>query len=140
MKIGFRTPNLKKRLRARTTGKIKRKAKKMINPFYGKKGIGFIKNPSRSIKNSIYHKVTVDPINLTTSNIKKNFKELNSVENLNYNKKTALILCSLGFIGLGGIHDFYLGKFGSGIVKLLTINWFLFGTIIDLVKLSNDSY
>lgn len=140
MKIGFRTPNLKKRLRARTTGKIKRKAKKMINPFYGKKGIGFIKNPSRSIKNSIYHKVTVDPINLTTSNIKKTFKELNSVENLNYNKKTALILCSLGFIWLGGIHDFYLGKFGSGIVKLLTINWFLFGTIIDLVKLSNDSY
>lgn len=74
MKIGFRTPNLKKRLRARTTGKIKRKAKKMINPFYGKKGIGFIKNPSRSIKNSIYHKVTVDPINLTTSNIKKLLK------------------------------------------------------------------
>ena len=37
MKIGFRTPNLKKRLRARSTGKIKRKAKKMINPFYGKK-------------------------------------------------------------------------------------------------------
>ena len=140
MKIGFRTPNLKKRLRARTTGKIKRKAKKMINPFYGKKRIGFIKNPSRSIKNSIYHKVTVDPINLTTSNIKKTFKELNSVENLNYNKKTALILCSLGFIGLGGIHDFYLGKFGSGIVKLLTISWFLFGTIIDLVRLSNDSY
>ena len=140
MKIGFRTPNLKKRLRARTTGKIKRKAKKMINPFYGKKGVGFIKNPSGAIKNSIYHKVTVDPINLTTSNIKRTFKKLNSVENLNYNKKTALILCSLGFIGLGGIHDFYLGKFGSGIVKLLTINWFLFGTIIDLVRLSNDSY
>lgn len=140
MKIGFRAPNLKKRLRARTTGKIKRKAKKMINPFYGKKGVGFIKNPSKSIKNSIYHKVTVDPINLTTSNIKRTFKKLNSVESLNYNKKTALILCALGFIGLGGIHDFYLGKFGNGIVKLLTINWFLIGTIIDLVNLSNDSY
>ena len=58
MKIGFRTPSLKKSIRARTTGKIKRKMKKSINPFYGKKGMGFIKNPKRAIKNKIYHKTT----------------------------------------------------------------------------------
>ena len=58
MKIGFRTPSIKKSIRARTTGKLKRKIKKSINPFYGKKGIGFIKNPKKSIKNKIYKKTT----------------------------------------------------------------------------------
>ena len=58
MKIGFRTPSLKKSLRARTTGKLKRKIKKAVNPFYGKKGMGFIKNPKRAIKSKIYRKTT----------------------------------------------------------------------------------
>lgn len=58
MKIGFRKPSLKKSFRARTTGKWKRRAKKAINPLYGKKGMGFIKNPKRSIKNKIYRKTT----------------------------------------------------------------------------------
>ena len=58
MKIGFRTPSLKKSLKARTTGKLTRKIKKATNPFYGKKGIGFIKNPKRAIKNKIYQKTT----------------------------------------------------------------------------------
>ena len=58
MKIGFRTPSFKKSFKARTTGKLKRKVKKAVNPFYGKKGTGFVKNPVRSVKNSIYHKTT----------------------------------------------------------------------------------
>lgn len=58
MKIGLRKPNIKKSLRARTTGKIKRKTKKAINPFYSKKGIGFIKNRKRSVRNKIYKKTT----------------------------------------------------------------------------------
>ena len=58
MKIGLRTPSLKKSFKARTTGKIKRKLKRAVNPFYGKKGVGFIKNPKRSIKNKIYRKTT----------------------------------------------------------------------------------
>ena len=58
MKVGFRKPNLKKSFRARTTGKLKRKIKKSVNPFYGKKGMGYIKNPKQAIKNKIYHKTT----------------------------------------------------------------------------------
>lgn len=58
MKIGFRTPSIKKSFKARTTGKLKRKIKRSVNPLYGKKGMGFIKSPSRSIKNKIYHKTT----------------------------------------------------------------------------------
>lgn len=58
MKIGMRKPSLKKSFKARTTGKLKRKAKKAINPFYGKKGMGFAKSPKRSVNNKIYKKTT----------------------------------------------------------------------------------
>lgn len=59
MKFGIRKPNYKARFKARTTGKLKRKMKKAVNPLYGKKGMGFIKNPKKSIKSSIYHRTTV---------------------------------------------------------------------------------
>lgn len=58
IKIGFRTPSLKKSIRARTTGRLKRSIKRSINPFYGKKGMGFIKNPRQSVRNKIYRKTT----------------------------------------------------------------------------------
>ncbi len=58
MKIGLRKPNLKKSFRAKTTGKLKRKVKKSINPFYGKKGVGFIKNPKKSVKGAAYRRMT----------------------------------------------------------------------------------
>ena len=58
MKVGMRKPSLKKSFKARTTGKIKRKAKKAVNPFYGKKGVGFAKSPKKSVKNKIYKKTT----------------------------------------------------------------------------------
>jgi len=58
MKIGLRTPSLKKSFKARTTGKLKRTLKRSVNPFYGKKGVGFIKNPQKSVKGKIYRKTT----------------------------------------------------------------------------------
>ena len=58
MKFGLRKPNLKKSIKARTRGKIKRNIKKKINPLYGKKGIGFIKDSEKSIKNKVYNKTT----------------------------------------------------------------------------------
>ena len=58
VKVGFRKTSLKKSIRARTTGKYKRRIKRAVNPFYGRKGMGFIKNPRRSIKNKVYRKTT----------------------------------------------------------------------------------
>lgn len=58
MKIGMRTPSLKKSLKARTTGKAKRAVKKAVNPLYGKKGVGFVKDPVKSVKSSVYKKTT----------------------------------------------------------------------------------
>ena len=59
MKMGIRKPSIKKSFSARTTGKAKRKLKRLTNPFYGKKGMGFIKNPIKSIKGKIYRKTTI---------------------------------------------------------------------------------
>lgn len=59
MKVGIRKPSIRKSLKARTTGKIKRKIKKAINPLYGKKNMGYIRNPKKAIYNKIYHKTTI---------------------------------------------------------------------------------
>jgi len=57
MKFGFRKRSFKKSISARTSGKLKRKAKKAINPFYGKKGMGWIKNPKKAAYNKIYNTI-----------------------------------------------------------------------------------
>ena len=58
MKIGMRKPSFKKSLSARTTGRAKRSIKKALIPGYGKKGMGWIKNPKKAAYNKIYHKTT----------------------------------------------------------------------------------
>lgn len=58
MKVGFRTPSLKKSISARTTGALKRKVKSSINPLYGKKGMGLITNPKKAVYNKVYKKTT----------------------------------------------------------------------------------
>lgn len=58
MKIGMRKPNIKKSVKSRTTGKVKRKVKKNLSPGYGKKGMGYIKNPKKAVYNKVYKKTT----------------------------------------------------------------------------------
>lgn len=58
MKYGLRKPSVKKSFKARTTGKAKRAVKKAIIPGYGKKGMGWIKNPKKSAYNKVYNKTT----------------------------------------------------------------------------------
>lgn len=64
MKFGIRTPNLSKRIKSRTTGKIKRMANKTVNPLYGKKGMGYVNNPKKAIYNKVYNKTSVSTDNL----------------------------------------------------------------------------
>lgn len=58
MRFGMRKPSIKRSLKARTTGRAKRSVKRAINPLYGKKGVGFVKNPERSVKNAVYKRTT----------------------------------------------------------------------------------
>lgn len=54
----IRKPNLKKSIKARTTGKMKRSIKKAIIPGYGSKGSGWIKNPKKAAYNKAYQRTS----------------------------------------------------------------------------------
>ena len=64
MKIGMRTPSLKKSLKARTTGKAKRAIKKAVIPGYGKKGMGLLKTPNKAVYNKVYKKTSFSLLDL----------------------------------------------------------------------------
>lgn len=59
MKIGIRKPSVKKSIKARTTGKVKRKVKGAVNPLYGKKGMGLVNDPKKAVYNKVYNKTSV---------------------------------------------------------------------------------
>ncbi|WP_294242015.1 hypothetical protein [Pseudobutyrivibrio sp.] len=58
MKFGMRKPSFKKSFKARTTGRAKRAIKRALIPGYGKKGMGWIRNPKKAMYNKIYRKTT----------------------------------------------------------------------------------
>lgn len=59
MKYGIRKPSIKRSIRARTTGKLKRRVKRTLNPFYGKRGMGFLLHPFKAVYGWIYRRVTI---------------------------------------------------------------------------------
>jgi hypothetical protein len=58
MKIGIRKPSIKKSIKARTTGKLKREIKSEVVPFYNQKGTGIIKDPKKAVYNKVYNKTS----------------------------------------------------------------------------------
>ncbi len=58
VKIGMRTPSLRKSFKARTTGRLKRQLKREIIPGYGRRGMGLVKDPSRALKGAVYRRTT----------------------------------------------------------------------------------
>lgn len=58
MKFGMRKPSIKKSLSARTTGRAKRAVKRAFTPGYGRKGMGWLKDPKRAAYNKICNKTT----------------------------------------------------------------------------------
>lgn len=70
MKVGIRKPSIKRSVKARTTGRAKRVIKSAVNPFYGKKGTGYISNPKKAVYNKVYKKTSISAVDL----IKKIFK------------------------------------------------------------------
>ena len=76
-------------------------------------------------------KVVVEPIKALVNS--ENKEPLSTAE-----KITALIL--LLTVGYLGVHKFYLGQTGLGILYLLTAGLFGIGIIIDLIKLLTNNY
>lgn len=129
MKIGVRTPSLKKSFKARTTGRLNRTLKKSVNPLYGKKGMGYIKNPEKAIYNKVYHKVTVDPLkplkNGSRNNTKRTAPEPELVGYSFYKIETKEYICNklmyillAVFLGIFGAQYFYSGQKKKGFLSL----------------------
>lgn len=53
-------------------------------------------------------------------------------------KTTALLLCI--FLGFFGVHLFYVGRIGKGILYLLTGGLFAVGWIIDIISIATGSF
>lgn len=129
MKIGVRTPSLKKSFKARTTGRLNRTLKKSVNPLYGKKGMGYIKNPEKAIYNKAYHKLTVDPLkplkNGSRNNTKRTASEPELVGYSFYRIETKEYICNklmyillAVFLGIFGAQYFYSGQKKKGFLSL----------------------
>lgn len=73
MKFGMRKPSLKKGVKARTTGRIKRKAKSTINPLHGKKGTGWVRNPKKAAYNKVYRKTSFGLLDILKKYLNKLF-------------------------------------------------------------------
>nr|DAY92811.1 MAG TPA: hypothetical protein [Caudoviricetes sp.] len=87
MKIGMRKPSIKKSISARTTGNLKRQVKKATIPGYGKKGVGWIKDPKKAAYNKVYNKTTFGIKDIASTG-KTGHKKANSVEPVQYSEKT----------------------------------------------------
>ena len=57
-----------------------------------------------------------------------------------YSKKTAIMLCLLGFFGIGGLHRFYVGKYWTGIFWLLSNFLGYILTIFDLIAIMTNKF
>lgn len=58
MKYGVRKPSVRKSISARTSGRVTRSINRSVNPYYGKRGMGWVNNPRKAGYNKVYNKAS----------------------------------------------------------------------------------
>lgn len=58
MKYGVRKTSVRKSISARTSGRVTRSINRSVNPYYGKKGMGWVNNPRKAGYNKVYNKTS----------------------------------------------------------------------------------
>jgi TM2 domain-containing membrane protein YozV len=53
-------------------------------------------------------------------------------------KVTALLLCF--FVGMLGIHRFYVGKETTGILYIFTLGWLGIGVLVDFIMILSNKF
>ncbi|PRR43141.1 hypothetical protein CV672_05360 [Borreliella burgdorferi] len=56
----------------------------------------------------------------------------------NYNKLVVFLLCL--FLGYLGVHRFYVGKIGTGMLYLFTFGFLYVGVLIDLIRIATNKF
>lgn len=59
VEFGVRRPDPLGFLRARTTGRVKRKVKRAVIPGYGRSGTGWVRDPGRAAYGSVHRRSTI---------------------------------------------------------------------------------
>lgn len=111
MKYGARKPSMKKSISARTKGRATRAVKRATNPFYGKKGAGWIKNPEKAAYNKLYHATTFSVFSLFSGHKRKR-KDGPIVTGISY---------IIVFFIFAGAFQLILPSLGSVLINLLLI-------------------
>ena len=105
------------------------------------KGKMYCKADLENVLNDAKQAAATPTINISNSNESKN-TNINSGMGFpaRKSKMVALILCIISFFGLGGLHRFYVGKVGSGVLHFFSYGICALGTIIDLISILSGGF
>lgn len=67
MKYGVRTPSVRKSISARTSGRVTRSINRSVNPYYGKKGMGWVNNTRRAGYNKVYNQTSCSAVGIVVA-------------------------------------------------------------------------